>query len=66
MTMYTNDFNPFEIFKKDEVQRNLNEIISKAQNKKSSNYKRAATRAALLHLAHMSTSWINALGTINE
>lgn len=66
MTMYTNDFNPFEILKKDEVQRNLNEIISKAQNKESSNYKRVATRAALLHLAHMSTSWINALGKINE
>lgn len=64
--MYTNDFNPFEILKKDEVQRSLNDIISKVQNKESPNYGRAATRAALLHFAHMSTSWINALGKINE
>lgn len=64
--MFTTDFNPFEILKKDEVQLNLNEIIDKAQRKESSNYGRTVARVALMRLAHMSTSWINALGKINE
>ena len=64
--MFAKDFNPFSILNKNEVQKDLNDIIDKINKKSSSNYGRTAANFVVMHIAHLSTSWINALGKINE
>lgn len=64
--MFTSDFNPFEILNKNEVQKNLNEVIDKICKKGDSNIGGRVTRLAMMNLAHLSTFWINALGKINQ
>ncbi len=64
--MFTNDFNPFEVLERDEVKRDFNDIIEKVRKKESFNYGKKAANVAIMHLAHLSVAWVNALGMINE
>ena len=64
--MFTNDFNPFEVLEKEVVKQDLKDVIEKTRKKKSFSLDKTVSRIALLHLAHLSTAWVNALGVINE
>lgn len=64
--MFTKDYNPFEVLEKNDVKRDFNDIIEKVRKKKSINYGEKVANAAIMHLAHLSVAWVNALGKINE
>ena len=64
--MFSSDFDPFEILKNEDVRKNVHKAINKAMEKQNSSLGSTASRLALLHLAHLSTSWVNVLGTICE